>query len=197
METLVAMFGFALITAFTPGPNNTMLMISGANWGLRPSIPHMLGISIGFPLMVFAVGIGLGGVFVTYPILHDVLKYLAFAYLLYLAWGLARAGRHDASGERVGKPMSFVAAALFQWVNPKAWMMAVGAMALYVPAGADVLRATLLLVVVFAITALPSTIVWCLFGTGIARFLDSDRRVSVFNAAMAILLVVSMVPTLV
>ncbi|MCX5493543.1 LysE family translocator [Kaistia dalseonensis] len=196
MQTLFAMFGFALITAFTPGPNNTMLMVSGANWGFWPSLPHVMGITIGFPLMVFAVGMGLGGVFDAYPVLHDILKYVAFAYLLYLAWKLANAGRHDASGARVGKPMSFTAAALFQWVNPKAWMMAIGAMALYVPAGGDVLHAVLLLVLVFASTALPSASVWCLFGTGIARFLDSERRVAIFNAVMALLLVVSMVPTL-
>lgn len=196
MQTLWAMFGFALITAFTPGPNNTMLMISGANWGFRPSLPHVLGITIGFPVMVFAVGMGLGGVFEAYPLLHDILKYVAFAYLLYLAWKLANAGRHDASGARVGKPMSFIAAALFQWVNPKAWIMAVGALALYVPAGSDVLHAVLLLALAFAVCALPSASVWCLFGTAIARLLDSDRRVMIFNIVMAILLVVSMVPTL-
>jgi threonine/homoserine/homoserine lactone efflux protein len=196
VDQILAILGFALVTAFTPGPNNTMLMISGANWGVAPSIPHMLGITIGFPIMVFAVGMGLGGVFEAYPVLHEILKYGSFLYLLYLAWKLARAGRHDTDGNRLGKPMSFLAAALFQWVNPKAWMMAVSAMALYVPAGSAILPAVLLLAAIFALTSLPSAATWCLFGTAISRFLDSDRRVAIFNAVMAALLVLSMVPTL-
>lgn len=196
MDNLLALLGFAAVTAFTPGPNNTMLMVSGANWGVLPSVPHMLGITIGFPLMVFAVGMGLGGVFEAYPVLHEILKYISFAYLLYLAWKLARAGRHDVDGTRQGKPMTFLAAALFQWVNPKAWIMAVTAMTLFIPAGRAMLPGVLLLVAVFALMSLPSAATWCLFGTGISRFLDSDRRIAVFNAAMAILLVLSMVPTL-
>jgi threonine/homoserine/homoserine lactone efflux protein len=196
MDQILAILGFAAVMAFTPGPNNTMLMISGANWGVVPSVPHMLGITVGFPLMVFAVGMGLGGFFETYPVLHEILKYVSFLYLLYLAWKLARAGRHDADGARQGKPMSFLSAALFQWVNPKAWIMAVTAMALFVPAGSAMLPAVLLLAAIFALTSLPSAVTWCLFGTAISRFLDSDRRISVFNAAMALLLVLSMVPTL-
>jgi threonine/homoserine/homoserine lactone efflux protein len=196
VDQILAILGFALVTAFTPGPNNTMLMISGANWGVAPSIPHMLGITIGFPVMVFAVGMGLGGVFEAYPVLHEILKYGSFLYLLYLAWKLARAGRHDTDGNRQGRPMSFLAAALFQWVNPKAWVMAISAMALYVPAGSAMLPAVLLLAAIFALTSLPSAATWCLFGTAISRFLDSDRRVAVFNAVMAALLVLSMVPTL-
>lgn len=196
MDQILAILGFAAVMAFTPGPNNTMLMISGANWGVVPSVPHMLGITVGFPLMVFAVGMGLGGFFETYPVLHEILKYVSFAYLLYLAWKLARAGRHDADGTKQGKPMSFLSAALFQWVNPKAWIMAVTAMALFVPAGSAMLPAVLLLAAIFALTSLPSAVTWCLFGTAISRFLDSDRRIAVFNAAMALLLVLSMVPTL-
>ncbi|MCX5577325.1 LysE family translocator [Kaistia terrae] len=196
MEHVLAILGFAAVMAFTPGPNNTMLMISGANWGVVPSVPHMLGITVGFPLMVFAVGMGLGGFFETYPVLHEILKYVSFAYLVYLAWKLARAGRHDADGRKQGRPMTFLSAALFQWVNPKAWIMAVTAMALFVPAGSAMLPAVLLLAAIFALTSLPSAVTWCLFGTAISRFLDSDRRVAIFNAAMALLLVLSMVPTL-
>ncbi|MBN9024752.1 LysE family translocator [Kaistia sp. MMO-174] len=196
MEHLLAILGFAAVMAFTPGPNNTMLMVSGANWGVLPSVPHMLGITIGFPLMVFAVGMGLGGLFQTYPVLHEILKYVSFVYLLYLAWKLARAGRHNADGARQGRPMSFLAAALFQWVNPKAWIMAVTAMALFVPAGSPMLSGVLLLVAVFALMSLPSAAAWCLFGTAISGFLDSDRRIAVFNALMALILVVSALPTL-
>ncbi len=196
MHPWLAMLGFAFVTAFTPGPNNTMLMISGANFGLSRSLPHMLGISLGFPLMVLAVGLGLGGVFETYPMAHQILTYVAFAYLLFLAWKLAFAGRVDGEGVRVGKPMSFIAAALFQWVNPKAWIMAVSALALYVAPNDAPVAAVSRVAFAFALTAFPSTLVWCLFGTAISRYLDSDRRVAIFNVTMALLLVASMVPTL-
>jgi threonine/homoserine/homoserine lactone efflux protein len=196
MEHVLAVLGFTAVMAFTPGPNNTMLMISGANWGFVPTVPHILGITVGFPLMVFAVGMGLGGVFETYPLLHEILKYVSFAYLLYLAWKLARAGRHDSDGTKQGKPMSFLSAALFQWVNPKAWIMAVSAMALFVPAGSPMLSGVLLLAGASAVMSLPSAAAWCLFGTAISRFLDSDRRIAIFNALMALLLVLSTLPTL-
>jgi threonine/homoserine/homoserine lactone efflux protein len=196
MHQWLAMLGFAFVTAFTPGPNNTMLMISGANFGLSRSMPHMLGVSLGFPVMVLAVGLGLGGVFEAYPLAHRILTYVAFAYLLFLAWKLAFAGRVDGEGVRVGKPMSFLAAALFQWVNPKAWIMAVSALALYVAPDEAPLSAVSRVAFAFALTAFPSTLVWCLFGTAISRYLDSDRRVAIFNVTMAVLLVASMVPTL-
>jgi threonine/homoserine/homoserine lactone efflux protein len=196
LDYVLAILGFAVVAAFTPGPNNTMLMIAGANWGVARCVPHMIGITVGFPIMMLGVGMGLGGVFDANPLLHDILKYGCFAYLLYLAWKLARAGRYDAGGARRGKPLTFLAAALFQWVNPKAWMMAISAMALFVPAGGDMLQIVLLLAAIFAITSLLSAVTWCLFGTAIARYLDNDRRVAIFNGVMAVLLVLSMVPTL-
>ncbi len=196
MHSWLAMLGFAFVTAFTPGPNNTMLMISGANFGFARSLPHMLGISLGFPVMVLAVGLGLGGFFEAYPQAHRILTYVAFAYLLWMAWKLAFAGRVDGEGVRVGRPMSFLAAALFQWVNPKAWVMAVSALALYVAPTEPPLTAVSRVAAAFALTAFPSTVVWCLFGTAISRYLGSERRVAIFNGAMAVLLVASMVPTL-
>ncbi|HWJ76302.1 MAG TPA: LysE family translocator [Kaistia sp.] len=196
MDQWSALLAFALVTAFTPGPNNAMLMISGANFGFLRSFPHMLGISLGFPLMVLAVGLGLGGLLEADPLVHRVLAYVAFAYLLYLAWKLAFAGRVDNQGVRIGKPMRFIAAALFQWVNPKAWIMAVSALALYVAPNEPVLSSASRVASAFALTAFPSTVVWCLFGTAISRYLDSDRRVAIFNGTMAVLLVASMVPTL-
>ncbi|SHG07182.1 Threonine/homoserine/homoserine lactone efflux protein [Kaistia soli DSM 19436] len=196
MQQWLALLGFAFVTAFTPGPNNAMLMISGANFGFARSVPHMLGVSIGFPVMVLAVGLGLGGVLEAYPLVHRILAYVAFAYLVYLAWKLAFAGRVDGEGIRVGKPMSFVAAALFQWVNPKAWIMAVSALALYVPPNEAALTSSSRVALAFALAAFPSTVVWCLFGKAISHYLDSDRRIAIFNGTMAVLLVVSMVPTL-
>ena len=197
MHPWFAMLGFALVTAFTPGPNNTMLMISGANFGFARSLPHMLGVSLGFPLMVLAVGLGIGSFLDAYPLAHRILTYVAFAYLLVMAWKLAFAGRLDGEGVRVGRPMSFLAAALFQWVNPKAWIMAVSALALYVTTAEPPIPAVARVAATFALTAFPSTVVWCLFGTAISRYLGTDRRVAIFNVVMAALLVASMVPTLV
>ncbi len=196
MHSWLAMLGFAFVTAFTPGPNNTMLMISGANFGFARSLPHMLGISLGFPVMVLAVGLGLGGFFDAYPMAHRIMTYVAFAYLLWMAWKLAFAGRVDGEGVRVGRPMGFLAAALFQWVNPKAWIMAVSALALYVAPAEPPLAGVSRVAAAFALTAFPSTVVWCLFGTAISRYLGSKRRVAIFNGVMAVLLVASMVPTL-
>ncbi|MBZ9935398.1 LysE family translocator [Mesorhizobium sp. BR1-1-16] len=196
MDQWLALLGFAFVMAFTPGPNNAMLMISGANFGFARSVPHLLGVSLGFPAMVLGVGLGLGGVLEAYPVAHRVLAYVAFAYMLFLAWKLAFAGRVDREGIRVGKPMSFVAAALFQWVNPKAWVMAVSALALYVVSDEPAISSASRVALAFALTAFPSTVVWCLFGIAISRYLDSDRRVAIFNGTMAVLLVASMVPTL-
>lgn len=196
MQQFWALVVFAAVAAFTPGPNNTMLMVSGANWGFGASVPHMLGVTIGFPVMIFLIGMGIGGTLEAHPLLHQTMKFVAFAYMLYLAWKIARAGRPDPEGGREGRPMTFIGAALFQWVNPKAWIMAVGALALFVSPVEAALPAVIGIALVFAATALPSTVVWCLFGTAISRHLDSDRRVAIFNGAMALILVVSMIPTL-
>lgn len=196
MNQWAAILGFALVTAFTPGPNNMMLMISSANFGVRRTLPHCLGITVGFPLMVAIVGLGLGGLITASPMLHHALTYGAFAFLLYLAWKLAGAGRVDAEGVRVGRPMGFLAAALFQWINPKAWIMALGVTALYVAPGDGAFASVGRNTVFFVIAGAGSSLAWCLFGTAIARSLSTDRRVAIFNVAMAVLLVLSMVPTL-
>ena len=123
---------FALVSSITPGPNNVMLATSGLNFGFRRTIPHLLGVSIGFTLMVFLVGVGLGSVFQQVPALYTVLKYAGAAYLLYLAWKIANAGEMK-DGVSRARPMTFLQAAAFQWVNPKAWVMAVGIIATYTP----------------------------------------------------------------
>ncbi len=126
-ELLVAFVLFAFVSSITPGPNNTMLLSSGVNFGFNRTVPHMLGISCGFAVMVLAVGLGLGAVFKAYPLLYTVLRYAGAAYLLYLAYKIATSGPVRDTGGQEGRPMSFLAAAAFQWVNPKAWVMAIGA----------------------------------------------------------------------
>src|SRR3990172_350186 len=122
VETLLPLIGFVVVSTATPGPNNLMVLASGANWGLARTIPHIVGITIGFPVMIVAVGLGLGFVFEGYPIAHQILKYLAFAYLLWLAWRMAGAGRPHAEGLGA-RPLTVLQAAAFQWVNPKAWVL--------------------------------------------------------------------------
>ena len=132
IELLSALAVFAFVTSITPGPNNLMLMASGANYGFRRTIPHMLGIGIGFTVMLLLVGAGLIQIFDRWPLAHDVLKVVSVAYLLWLAWKTATAaGISD--GDARGRPMTFLQAAAFQWVNPKAWAMALTAITVYAP----------------------------------------------------------------
>jgi threonine/homoserine/homoserine lactone efflux protein len=200
MQPLLPMLAFAFATSITPGPNNTLVMLTAANWGFRASLPVFFGVVSGFLLMVFAVGLGLGGLFAAWPVAHTVLKWVCFAWLLVLAFRIARAGRpalgQGAAGRATARPLSFWQIAVFQWVNPKAWMMAVGAIALFVPVGAEPLVPVLRVLLAFVLAGAPCVLAWALFGVWIARFLTSPRRVTVFNTTMAVLLVLSMLPTL-
>ncbi len=190
-DLIPALAAFALVSSITPGPNNLMLMASGANFGFARSIPHMLGIAIGFSVMVLLVGAGLVQVFDAYPISHQILKIVSVVYLLYLAWKIANAapvtGR-DANG----KPMTFFQAAAFQWVNPKAWSMALTAVTAYTPD--TTLTAIALVALVFGAINLPSITTWTLLGQQMARVLTNRRRLAIFNWSMAILLVASLYP---
>ena len=196
MDTLVPLAGFVVAAAVTPGPNNLMVLASGANFGLARTMPHILGIAFGFPVMVVAVGIGVAAVFDLYPIFHTILKYLAFAYLLWLAWKIANAGRPRAAGP-VGRPLGFLGAAAFQWVNPKGWTMMLGALALFTTADGNKIIEVAAIAVLFGLVIVPNGVIWCLFGRAIAGFLGDDRRRRWFNSAMAVLLVVSVLPTMV
>ncbi|MEM7615948.1 MAG: LysE family translocator, partial [Pseudomonadota bacterium] len=134
IELILALAGFAFVTSITPGPNNIMLMTSGANFGFRRTIPHMLGVGLGFCLMIVLVGFGLAAIFETYPVARMILKGLSVVYMLWLAWKIAHASAPTQQGGE-GTPITFLQAALFQWVNPKAWAMALSAVTLYAPEG--------------------------------------------------------------
>jgi threonine/homoserine/homoserine lactone efflux protein len=191
-EPLAPLILFAAAMCFSPGPNVVMVVASGANFGFRRAVPHILGIAIGFGVMAIAVGLGLSGVLRAAPGLHAAIQAVGALYLLYLAWRIATAGevRRAAAGP---KPIGFVEAALFQLVNPKGWATIVGALATYTVAGDDIVRRTLLIGAVLSLACLLSVAVWAAFGAAIARFL-TPRRVRVFNLAMAGLLVLSLVP---
>ena len=192
-ELLLAFIAFAFVTSVTPGPNNMMLLASGVNFGLRRSVPHMLGISLGFMVLVMCVGFGLGQVFEQVPALYTVLRYLGAAYLLYLAWKIAGSGAPDGNGSETGKPVTFLQAAAFQWVNPKAWVMAIGAITTYTPQD-NFLINVLLIAGLFALVNCPSVGLWTVAGSLLRNWLRNPRVLRAFNIGMAVLLVASLYP---
>ncbi len=192
-DVFLALLGFAFVTSVTPGPNNMMLLASGVNFGVRRTIPHMLGISLGHALMVVLVGLGLSGVFHTVPQLMIVLKVSAVAYMLWLAWKIAHAAA-PGTANAASKPFTFVQAAAFQWVNPKAWAMALGAIAAYAPEPSLTTIATV--AGAFAAVNLPSISAWTAAGQVLRRWLDDPVRLRIFNWTMAVLLVLSLIPVL-
>jgi threonine/homoserine/homoserine lactone efflux protein len=195
LDLLLAFALFAFVTSATPGPNNTMLLASGVNFGFSRTIPHMLGISIGFFVLVLAVGFGLGTVFQTWPVLYTLLRYVGAAYLLYLAWKIATSGPASESSDSTGKPLTFIGAALFQWVNPKAWIMAIGAISTYTPMQGYFTN-VVVISAVFALINLPSVGMWAGFGSLLRNVLRNPRGLRLFNWGMATLLVLSLVPLL-
>ncbi len=195
METSLPLFAFVLAATVTPGPNNLMVLASGANWGLVRTLPHIVGIALGFPVMILAVGLGLSAVFQAVPWLHSVLKYVAFAYLLWLAWRMANAARPGES-RGIVRPLNLWQAAAFQWVNPKAWTMILSGMTVFVDPAGNKLLQVIGIAALFALVVVPNCIAWTVFGRAIARFLSSDSRRRWFNIAMALLLVGSALPAL-
>ena len=194
-DLLIGLALFAFASSITPGPNNLMLMASGANFGVLRSIPHMLGVALGFVFMVILVGLGLAGVFDRFPISHTILKVASVVYLLYLAWKIATAAPKIDGAEASGTPMTFLQAAAFQWVNPKAWSMALTAVTVYTAPGADVIR-VILVAVVFGVINHPSVSVWTAAGLAVRRWLGTPRRMRAFNITMGVLLVLSLYPLL-
>jgi len=196
-ELFLALVVFAFVASITPGPNNLMLMASGTNFGLKRTLPHMAGITAGFMFMIVLVGLGLAQVFDAYPVTLLALKGVSAAYLLYLAWKIANAAPPpDAAMEQsAGKPFSFLQAAAFQWVNPKAWAMALTAISAYtMPEHPFVSLA--IMAGVFAGISLFSTSTWTVMGTQVRRFLHSPLRLRVFNITASILLVATLWPIL-
>ena len=190
---LLAYVLFCFATAGTPGPNNMMLLASGANFGFRRTVLHILGISCGLGFMVLAMGFGLGGVFRAYPVLHEALRWVGAAYMLWLAWKIGTSTK--ISDKDLGKPMTFLQAAAFQWVNPKAWAMALGAVTTYAPEGGG-WTIVPLLAGTFMLVGAPCSAAWAGVGQGLRPFLDRPAVLRTFNITMAVLLVASLYPLL-
>ncbi|QBQ99425.1 LysE family translocator [Paraburkholderia pallida] len=194
LSALPAGMLFVVVTTITPGPNNTMLLASGVNFGFKRTVPHILGISAGVVVLMLSVGFGLGEVFRHVPWLYTALEAASVAYLLWLAWKIGTSGMiKEKRGER--RPMRFHEAIAFQWINPKAWMMVLTA-ATTIRLSADFGVNTVVMAALFYVIGLPCICVWAAFGTGMRRFLDDPRRLRTFNIGMAVALVASMYPLL-
>jgi threonine/homoserine/homoserine lactone efflux protein len=195
VEVLLSLLVFCVSTLFTPGPNNMMLMTSGLNYGIRRSLPHYWGVNLGFTAMVLLVGLGLGRLFETAPILFKIIKYAGAVYLLYLTYKIATATPAEPDAADSKKPISFLEAAAFQWVNPKAWVMAVGAVTAYAAVAAFPYN-MLIIALTFGVLGMASSGTWVGFGSGLRHFLKNPNAVRVFNILMAVALVASLWPVL-
>lgn len=194
-DLLLAFVAFAFATLFTPGPNNIMLLSSGLTFGFRRTLPHVAGVAIGFSVMVAAMGLGFGAVFTAYPLLQTILKFAGAAYLLWLAAVIAFARPADPEAALERRPMTFIGAAAFQWVNVKGWVIAVGTVTAYAAIASYPWNVALQTGLLLAIGTASSTS-WALFGTSLQSLMKSPRAVRVFNLVMAALLLASLYPVL-
>ncbi|MEL6608155.1 MAG: LysE family translocator [Pseudomonadota bacterium] len=196
LDLLLALWLFAFASSITPGPNNLMLMSSGANFGFQRTLPHMFGIIGGFALMIALVGFGLAQIFELFPVMNLVLKLAAAGYMTYLAYKIATAAPTLDAPDEAGTPMTFLQAALFQWVNPKAWAMALTVVSVHMPEALGLL-APVIAALLFQVTGAPCMAAWAGLGVGMRRFLTTAGRLRVFNGVMGGLLVLSLWPILV
>ena len=200
-DVLIAASLFSFVSSITPGPNNMMMLASGVNFGFRRSVPHWLGICGGFTFMLCAVGLGLHTLLADHPALYDLMRYTGSAYLIWMAWRLATAtatpaSQDDDAPKSEARPLGVWAAAAFQWVNPKAWVMAVTAMSAYLPARAQAID-VVALALLFGVINLPCVACWAGGGAALRRFLQDPLRLRIFNISMALALLASLYPMLV
>ena len=200
-EILLALAAFAFVSSITPWPNNLMLLASGINFGVRGSLPHVLGVCIGFTVMVAVVGLGVAELLEAVPFAFDAIRVVSVAYLLFLAWKLANSAPVDmnapsdmnADGTSAAGPLTFVQAAMFQWVNPKCWAMALTAASVFT-SRADPVGSALIVALVFGVINLPCVGSWMMLGVKLRRWLSDPAKLRVFNICAALLLVASVYP---
>ena len=190
---LIAFVIFAAVMFITPGPNNVMLLSSGLTYGFRRTLPHVAGITLGFAFMIGAVGLGLGTVFITYPVLQTVLKYAGAAYLVYLAANIAMSGPVTPDQDNTRGPMTFWGAAMFQWINVKGWVMVIGTITAYAEIASFPWNITIQVMLSLLLGAVSCSI-WALFGSALRPVLTSPKAVRAFNVVMAALLLASLYP---
>lgn len=192
LDTGLALLVFTIVTSATPGPNTLMLLASGVNFGFRRSLPHMLGVVSGFCILLLCVGFGLGLLLTAWPPLHLALKLSGACYLLYLSWRIASAGTLSPAQSNP-QPMRLIAAMLFQWINPKAWMMGITAMALYTQPSSPT-ASVVIIAVMYGLVGLPTVALWAGFGSVLRGWLDDPFRLRWFNRTMGLLLAMTVVP---
>ena len=191
LDLIITYSIFVFATSGTPGPNNIMVATSGANFGIRATLPHVFGIRVGLLVMMVLVALGLGEMFKIYPSIHQIMRYIGIGFMLYLSYKIAITKRTNPDEVGKSKPMSFIYASLFQWVNPKAWITLISAIVTFIPADGDKLIIIVIMLVVHFIVGFPATLAWALFGREIGRFLKSDRAFAIFNYSMAGLLILT------
>lgn len=191
-DIIYALMLFALATSVTPGPNNLMLLASGANFGLLRTIPHMLGVTLGFGLMLLIIGAGLGQIFFTYPLAQTIMKIFAVIFMIFLAWKIATAEPKFDTPDATRKPINFFQAVAFQWVNPKAWAMGLTAASTFLPASPKVLDAATM-AFFFTLSNLPAILMWVLAGVQIRHVLKNPTHLRIFNVTMAVLLLATLI----
>ncbi len=190
---ILALLLFTFSSTITPGPNNIMMFSSGLNYGIKRSLPHLFGIFIGFPTMVVAVGLGIGFLFERFPVLHLILKIVGSLYLLYLAYKIATT-RASIEERESSKPFTFLQAALFQWVNPKAWVLALTSVATFTALNGNYILAVAIIAAAFLLASLPCVGFWLCSGHVARNFVKSNLALMMFNWVMAFLLVLSLFP---
>ncbi len=195
---LLSIATFTLSTVLSPGPNNIMLLSSGLTFGYKRTIPHMLGIMLGFPFMVLLIGLGLGIVFEKFPIIFSILKIVGIVYLFWMAFKIANnKSSFDIKDEQESKPFTFLQSAAFQWVNPKAWIMAITAISIFVTSNENATIQVLIISIIYMISGMISTNTWTAGGVLLKRFIKDEKSVRVFNITMAILLILSVIPIII
>jgi len=191
---LISIVSFTMATVMTPGPNNIMMLSSGLTFGYKKTIPHMMGVAIGFPLMVIAVGLGIGVIFQSFPIVYQVLKYLGISYLLWMAYKIAKSNDSYENKNQITKPFTFIQAALFQWLNPKAWIMAITSTSSFIVSNENVYIQVLIISFIYFLSGIISTNTWTLGGVFLNKFIKNKKSVKIFNTTMAIFIVLSVIP---
>lgn len=189
LDAFISLITLAIAAGWTPGPNNALVASSGARFGFRATLPHVTGIAVGFPVMIFLIAVGLGQVFQQSSVLREIVRIGGILVLLWVAWKIATASG-SATDEKTGKPFRFIEAAAFQWINPKAWVMSIGISAQFVNPVTPV-RSALIVSAVFFVVGFGSASSWTLFGTVMQRWLNTHNRLRIFNISMAALIVLS------
>jgi threonine/homoserine/homoserine lactone efflux protein len=185
---------FLASMGFTPGPNNILVASSGVNFGFRATVPHILGVTFGYPVMLLLVGVGLAKLFVAIPQVHMILKYVCIVYLLYLSWKIATAAAPGGETRKAAKPLTFLQAAAFQWVNGKGWVVALSAVTTYTVVESSLMLQVIALSAIAMIVTIGAVSTWTAFGALLRQYLHTERRRRWFNYSMAGLLVVSIIP---